>query len=521
MTYWKAPKGTIVEFSFDSCVRTYHPSIVPKGGRTVADYEKIRAAFFTSNKLSLKSTSFLKYRVEDPRWPALLDAIEESRKKDELQLRSLWLEEPKASNEDPHAWFRIWGGSYEFRSPARTPEGLHFSYRTNQYLASQRFKDAVTKAGLTGLRWLPLEDSSPTDPMGWFQVYAERPIGRGLDHPLVDPAKIAMEVPQPGKKRSGEAIDPARRWGHEGAWVLHKTMRDEVQWDPSIIGRMLAACPQYFRVTGPQRFVREFLPPTDFAYNGWGFRVPGKGERRDNFGFLCSARARVVLIEAGVVKPSLFEAVATVPEAEAGSAILDREIKEPLPLPDFTPEEHAIEEARRLKVQSTRVAKPKAATFKTIAQAQKALQARIDKGQWTPARETKEFQKILKAKSWDKTPKSWQTLAPLLPLTVDSRTEGNEDGIEWEMRAPHWNTCMCYDGDADPEDAPSRKDLVLAETPYGDWFAIRATDPKLPDDAAVVHWDHETTSKHDEWPTVLAFVAFLVEELDKIAAQGE
>lgn len=521
MTHWKAPKGTKVVFSIEACDGPYHASIVPPGGMTVPKYEKLRAAFLKQHGLPPKDIGHFNLSVDDPRWPALLDAIAESCERRELQLKSLWLEEPKVSKEDPHAWFRIWGGSYEFRSPARTPEGLHFSCRIDQYLASQRFRDVVTVARLSGLQWLPLEDSSPTDPKEWYQVYADHPIGRGLDHVLVDPSKVLMEVPQPGKRRSPDAIDPARRWGHESASHMHKQLRQDIDWEPPIIGRMLLACPQYFRVQAPHRYVREFLPLTDFAYNGWGFYSRQKGETRVKLGLLCNARARKVLLDAGLVKSSLFEAVATVPEAEAGSAILDREIKEPLPLPDFTPEEHTIEEARRLKVLSTRVATPSATPFKTVAQAEQALQSRIDKGQWTPARETKEFQKILKSKSWDKTPKAWQVLAPLLPLEIDTLTEENEDGIECEMRAPHWNEWMGYDGDADPDDAPSRKDLILAETLYGDWYAIRATDSKLPDDAAVVHWDHETTSKHDEWPTVLAFVAFLVEELDTFAAQGE
>lgn len=520
MTHWKAPKGTKVVFSIEACDGPYHASIVPPGGMTVPKYEKLRAAFLKQHGLPPKDIGHFNRSVDDPRWPELLDAIEESCKRRELRLKSLWLEEPKVSKEDPHAWFRILSGSYSFRSPSRTPEGLHFSYRTNQHLASQRFRDVVTEAKLIGLHWLPLEDSSPKDPMAWYQVYADQPLGRGLDHPLVDAIKVAAKRPSGSPYGwSSAGLQPGRRWGQNAAW--RSMMCEGVAFDPPIIDRLIQSCPEYFRVQGPQRFAREFLPEVDFAYNSWGANPPNAGNPRFNFDLLCNARAREVLLEAGLVKPSHFEAVATVPEAEAGSAILDRVIKEPLPLPDFTPKEHAAEEARRLKVLSTRVAKPKAATLKTIAQAQKALQARIAKKQWTPASETKEFQKILKAKSWNKTPKAWKTLAPLLPLAIDSRTDENEDGIEWEMRAPHWNTWMGFDDEAAPEDAPSRKDLILAETPYGDWYSIRATDPKLPNDAAVVHWDHETTCKHDEWSNVLAFVAFLVEELDKIAAQGE
>lgn len=357
--------------------------------------------------------------------------------------------------------------------------------------------------------------------MTWYQVYADHPIGRGLDHPLLDPTKIRMEESQVGKPGLRNAIHPARRWGHEVASRMDKNLREGIQWQPEIIGRMLRACPGYFRVAGPHRFVREFLPRTDFAYNSWGFNPPEVGESRFNFGLLCNARARKVLVDAGVVKPSLFESVATVPEAEAGSAILDREIRYPLPLPDFTSEEHAKEEARRLQLVSKRLPGPKATTFKSQAQARKALKDRVASGQWTPASETKEFQKILNAKSYRKSPKAWRVLAPLLPLSITSRTENGEHGIEWEMRAPHWNRWMGFDEEADPEDAPSRKDLILGETPYGDWYSIRATDPGMPDDAAVTHWDHETTCKHDAWSSVLEFVAMLVEELDRIAGMDE
>lgn len=110
-------------------------------------------------------------------------------------------------------------------------------------------------------------------------------------------------------------------------------------------------------------------------------------------------------------------------------------------------------------------------------------------------------------------PKAWRMLLPLIPESVD---ELDSDGIEFECGTPHDDSWHTQNEDNDP-DGPLKGDIVIAWSPNGDWFAIRPSDPAMPEEAAVTWWDHETLHAHHEWPSICAFVAELVETADRVA----
>jgi hypothetical protein len=343
--------------------------------------------------------------------------------------------------------------------------------------------------------------------MVWHEVYAENAIGRGLDHPLIDRGKLEST-----KRKDG--FDMARRWGEPIAWFRH--LRD----DTAIRNEGAAALAQpttgYFRVAGPSRFVREHLPDADFAYHGWGFRAdtgPGH-EGRPVRSICCNARARSVLIESGVMKAARFEAIATVNASEAVSEILDRIVTAPLPLPRYTPEEHAIERVRRDRVLASRTPPAPRIRLESVNAAIDHLSRRLGEGSlpWPPALGTAEYEQIRASALHPQTPRAWQHLARFLPLELSRRDQTTGETFDFMMQPPEWNEWLAYEpGASPPDEQPSTDDLIIAITPYGDWYAFRNNDPLLPEDARIVRWDHETTLIGEEWPSVLAFVEYLLE----------
>jgi hypothetical protein len=163
-----------------------------------------------------------------------------------------------------------------------------------------------------------------------------------------------------------------------------------------------------------------------------------------------------------------------------------------------------------------------ALTFPSTDEAAAYIEKRLAEGTatWTPARDTDDFEAVKSARLFKRTPKSWQQLAPLLPLdvAVDGATE-QDDGFDFALAEPEWNDWLGSDEDPEePDEAPSTDDLVIGRTPFGDWYSFRKTDPALPADARITHWDHETTLPADQWPTVAAFAAAIIEAADRAAA---
>ena len=192
-------------------------------------------------------------------------------------------------------------------------------------------------------------------------------------------------------------------------------------------------------------------------------------------------------------------------------AILDRTVKHPLPPPLYTPGELKAERAKREALTTSAKAKPAATpAFKTAAQVADAIKKRTAAGDppWPPV-PAKELAKVHKSPLFNLIPKAWQTLLPLLPSVLETDVDGQP--FDFSLVVPEWNTWPTSDDDDRPAaEKPSPKDLVLAFTPYGDWFSVRIKGDKQTAEARIIHWDHETLSIAEEWPTITAFVSFML-----------
>lgn len=501
----------------DAIGGAYHPSIVPAGALTVEQRNAACVLLLESVGLKWIEIGHNTLLLSDDRWPQLLELVQASEAAGRLALMSCWIDEPESSAAKS-TWFKVHCGPAEFRSATREPRNSHYAWRMGAMVASERFVEVVRAHELGGLEILLLEDPAPSSPMKWYQVFSTRPIGRGLDHPLVDPDKLE-------KEKKGQGFDLARRQGEPTAWLRY--WKDDVEFEqplvPTLAGVMRPRFGRYFRVSGPTRVVSEFIPRTDFAYGDWGFQDglrkenPFAGRSRQLF---CSARARKALIDSGLMKPSKFEPVMVVPEREAFAVVLDRTVQAAMPLPVFSEEEAAVEQRRRIQSNASRVAEPRRTHFASIEDAVRTLERRFQAGSlpWNPAGQSAEVKAICSSPNFALAPLAWRVLLPWLPVSIEVAGEEGE-AIEFRLEIPDWNDWLMEGNTDDGDERPSDQDLVLARTPYGDWFSIRATDPLLPSDAVLTHWDHETLSAAESWKNISAFAADLLDRAGR--ASGE
>lgn len=471
-----------------------------KGAPTYQQLQSRCRSLMKKCGLRYKDHGFTELRLDDSRLNRLMKLLESPEFVSSVRLDSCWIEEPDVSSRSNDAWFNLLPGASEFKSAARPPANTEFSWGEIGYVASRKFRDVTEANGLTGLDWLPLENSRPNDRAEWFQVFAVSPLGRGLDHPLNETSKIDAERradPEPRNRRRGEPVALLKNW-----------RRDTKIDDPVVRELVRLSSPhfrQLFRVEGPARVVREHLPRADFAYFDWTFRNDPEPNRYWR-GVYCSAKARQVLIESGVMKPSRFKGVAVVSASEANAVILDAVVKGPMPLPVFTKPEARRERARRTKIlaRSRNDRAPKG--FRSIRQAVQALQAgrKSQTLPWITALDSSKFGAIARHRMFKYASKNWQLIAPLLPLSVQFASADGD--AEFSMCPPSWNRWLPLQSRAHHEDLPSRHDLVLFRNRSGDWIAIRKSDPLLPRDARLVQWDHETLLISNEWATTVDFV---------------
>lgn len=526
MRSWTPPKGTEVKIilrpkqnkryhgrwaSLHDWARKYTPISVNKriDARLQAEWDEGKreierlAVEFKAPKIG---ESGIKLSLTDKRWPALLNALVTASAERNVEVWICDVIEPPPTADCSDAWFDV--ANFDFAPPFKRASAMrpnvHLAQRDSTHVVSEKFIEAVIHNGLSGLEYLSLEDEPNPAPLAWFQVFASNPIGRGLDHPLLDRAAFERT-----SRELAAAPWLCNGWTH--VWDTSHMKQGAEIGDERLahLQRIVGNC---FRILGNPRFVREQLPSTDFAY-WWSSAThqdcrPGRGRFRD---LCCNARVRAALIADGVATPRAFRAMRLVDEHEADAEILDRRPL-PLPPPTFTPEEAAAERARREAIKLSAPAADTSLRFASWLEAEQYLTMRLNDGTatWTPmsAGRVKEALANPAARAC---PKAWRMLLPLIPESVDDPDSG---GIEFECGTPRDDMWHEQNEENDP-DSPLKGDIAIAWSPDGDWFAIRPSDPAMPEEARVTWWDHETLRAHQEWPSVCAFVAELVETADR------
>lgn len=461
-----------------------------------------------SPKLRRWNEGHTRLRLDDPRFVELIDDM---RRSAAIRFDAVWIEEPPNDPNHHDVWFEIKSSGPMFYSASRARPDHHMQWG-DRYIASKQLKQVIEKARLRGLRFLPIEGTEKT--AAWFNVFATEPMGRGFDHPL------SSGYPDWRSSKGRKLTGYERRFSDGVAWISRlrpssriadKFIRDIFRFAPLFDAK---------RIEFPVRFAKEFVPQgVDFAYFGWrpleGTVYPDCGRRRR---IMCTRRARDVMLTSGLLNARQFKPHEVIPSSAWPVDPLDLVVKAPIPLPTFTPAEYDAALARMAarRVKKSRVP-PLAKALRSLARVTASLSALgppldVASGK-TP---------LTKAKLFGQLPTAWKSALRVLPSKVPPGEIDEHDPIDkhairfepFELVAPVRNSWLMHSEDIDdPDSRPSRKDIVLARTPGGDWYAFRLGDPALPDDARITLWDHETEQPHYEWPSVAAFVHDLTEAL--------
>lgn len=529
---WTAPEGTIVVWSVDAPHSAQNPALLqtaPGHATAFEDLNEHCAHFMRRFELSFAESSYIHTRLDDPRWRDIIAVLRDPVAARGVFMRSCWLEEPKPPQDDPALWFELDSVSAEMRSLARPPKNAHVvSYEVEHRVYTTLFSEALCEfilaSKLRGLETLPMVQSKPSDPVIWREAFASVPLGRGLHHPLIDESERVAQYDFLVKPQHRPTLHPAWKRGEPTASLdcFHK----DASLEPPLMRTLIEMCPKTFRVHGPERAVREFLPSTDFAYRGWEYRPPetkGKSILPRRRRICCNAAVRTALLRSGLVKKSQFTPIVIVDEARAFAEVFDRTITSPLPPPAYTAEEAQREQAERTQaIRVSRAADTDASTPHTVPTLMAELHRRLATSDtaWKPLREYKLLAEIQASPLFSKTPVAWQQLLPLLPesvLCMDLDFEFNANPPEQTT----WLDGILLGGDDNASERPLPDDIEIARTLSGNWFAIRPSDPLMPNDAAVIQWNHENLLPGDHWPSICAFVQHIIESRDRAIAVGE
>ncbi len=480
----------------------------PKGTTTLIKVESAAPGVLTKLKLAQDR---LELKLSDRRWPAILDAIESGT----LRVQVLWFHEPIIT---PSAWYKIHTPT-EFVSLKRPPRNAAIGYihKDLRNVASSQFVCVVMENKLTGLSHLPLEAPTPTGVEQWYEIFATHPLGRGIDHPLLDPTKFEKAL----RREVSEKILAVTRYGEHH--VERRVCRTDVEYADPVFARLMKhPCTAHCKFRRGDSvfggfFASEYAPVKDFAYIGWvKWRSDSDESPPRSRNICCSHHAREVLIAAGLMKPAGFEPFVVMSADDAQGTVWDRALSTPVPLPAYTADEAKAERDRRITAHTDKPAGAARQAPKTVEAMKELLEASAKQHGWQPVGKTRAWSTLQQSESFAKVPANWAALLPHVPADVSD--ESDESPVPaCEIVQPAWNTWMVDDQDRSATTSPSRRDLVLAESGYGDWFSVRIAKDKPPRDAKVTQWDHETMSAAQTWPSVIAFAFDLMMSAEQAA----
>lgn len=491
---WTPPKGTKVVFAFDFDTATSKL----RGAawrRKRADLEKHVAALAKKHQMRPKENGvFYKLSIEDKRLPLILDDLRKSRKRGLAGLGSCWLEEPPASAKDPDAWFGLLSAGPNPKTLQSIPDDCHFKAwypdetLESRLIATAALKKVIEKSKLTGLNWLPLVESHPKDSVQWHEFYPTHFLGKGVDHVLFDHAKEDARW----KKQE---LDPCDRGAHD--IVGKDRMIRGVRLKPDVLQEFRKEASGDFSVRIPIPYVKEHLPPTDFAY---GQEFPW---------IFVSPRAKQVLSATGWFKPWQFEPIKVIARSECVTPIVDEVSYIKKPAPRYSPKQYEAQSKKRAQQMKLLKAKKLEKIVRTRSQAQQLIKKSFRSDPWPVAQKQSEWAAINRRPLFKQLPKMWQELAPQLPLAVLQGRDEEQRIADFEMVPPQWNRQTYAGGSSD--DAPSRKDIVFARNAFGDWFAVRSTSNENDERIVITRWDHETLAPAEQWHGVPHFVSWIIE----------
>jgi hypothetical protein len=450
--------------------------------------------------------------------------------KEKVRTNSPWFEENLVDDEEsPVEWFianptyrgecegslhwdieiPIGNRSYPFAVKAdRMKPEFHLSGWTPLVYVSEEFKRVVEIHRLSGIEFIWCHDVGRYRAPQWFLPICHQPLGRGLDCPWIDTTKLSG--------RGNQTRDPRGRHGLTGAFE-NQYKSGAGPDDPTLkqllkLLRSMELLKRPPRLESYHRFLRKYLPDTDFAYTVEDWKNNGNSKQR---GLAMNRKARDVLKANGVIEDAQWEPVLIVNRPN-GVENLDRRYGPPESA--FSPEQLAQLRELEARAWAEHVAHPKPPRAPDLKRSLSLLRARKRQ---TP----KEFAKPASAKAIEeaaktlgrKMPAAWQQV---LRICNGGRIDksplacGNACIIMPLKDLPQWQRSESKYYRGGGAELPDSMVFVMT-TELGDSIWLDTAQEKPGGDCRVVLMSHETWAEERDWPTVAEFLEELLTELQE------
>ncbi len=429
----------------------------------------------------------------------------------------------------PLEWFTVWptGTQYEafenwweqLEQPIETLDnylsvradrlkpGVHVAGTFLQVYVSERFKAVVEAHRLTGIEFVWIRDLGRYRAMQWYFPVCSQCLGRGLDAPFIDAAKLG------GK--GYQTLDPRGRHGQTSA-EPKQYRREPYPADPAV-RRLLRLLRSMELLKRPEefesvpRFLRKYLPDTDFAGTVWDLADYGDGVLHRQRGLAMNRNARDLLQANGLVSDEELRPVLIVERPPPGVENLDRRYGPPPP--PFAPEQLARIRELEAQAWAEHVAHPRPPRVPDLTRSLALLRSR-------KRRASKGFARPATPKAIAEAAKALGTMIPaawqkILRVSNGGRIENCALAagqaavlIPAEKLAPARQTERRYYGDLGVK-LPDSLLLVMA-TEIGDSIWLDPARAKPGGDCRVVLMSHETGDEQREWSSVAEFLEELL-----------
>jgi SMI1 / KNR4 family (SUKH-1) len=386
--------------------------------------------------------------------------------------------------------------------------GVNVSGWTPETYVSERFKEVVEKYRLTGIEFFWMKDMGKYRATQWYLPICHKFLGRGLDHPWIDIAKVI--------KKGWMLLDPRGRSGMDvadGELLRRGAATEEPllkQLFPLIrsMERLKRAPTCWFR----GRYLRKYLPDTDFAYT-----IEDSHERSlwisRRRGLAMNRKARDLLKANRLVSDNECKHLLIMDRAPKGVENLDKRYGPAEPL--FSSEQLTLLRELEAKAWAQHVAYPKPPRAPDLKRSLSLLRAR-------KRQSPKDFAKPANAKSIEETgktlsrkiPAAWQQV---LRITNGGRIDksplaaGHACIIMPLKDLPEWQKTESEYYRGIGAELPDSM-LFIIHTEIGDSIWLDTAKQKSDGDCRVVLMSHETGEEERDWPTVAEFLEELLTE---------
>jgi hypothetical protein len=394
----------------------------------------------------------------------------------------------------------------------RLRPGVHVAGGNLQVYVSERFKTVVQTHRLTGMEFIWIRDIGKYQAMQWYLPICGQCLGRGLDDPWIDVAKL--------HGKGNQTLDPRGRHGLTSV-SPEQYRRDAGPADPNVhkLLRLLRSMELLKRppdFDSVPRFLRKYLPDTDFACTVVDMAEYYEDILHRHRGLAMNRKARDLLKSHGLVADEHCVPVLIVERPPRGVENLDRRYGPPEPA--FSAEQMARIRELEAQAWAEHAANPKPPRAPDLARSLSLMRS-------AKRRAPKSFARPVAQSAIDEAQRTLGRAIPTAWQKVLRISNGGQidtcplaDGHACRITPPQQlakecRTEIAYYREIGAELPDSL--LAVMTTEFGDSVWLDTSRPSGDGDCRVVLMSHETGEEQREWSSVAEFLEEMLMSLPR------